>query len=132
MSEEKNAGRDGMDELEGTSQRSDRDRERCGDSDAWWYDRSLPMKILIGIGFAILGIGFLVLVGWVVMALWNWLMPEIFGLKTLNYRQAWGLLILSSILFKGINLGSEKSGRRSDRRRKKELRRYMQEDPAES
>lgn len=90
------------------------------------------MKILIGIGFAILGIGFLVLVGWVVMALWNWLMPEIFGLKTLNYRQAWGLLILSSILFKGINLGSENSGRRSDRRRKKELRRYMQEDPAES
>ena len=132
MSEEKNAGRDGMDELEGTSRRSHRDRERCGDSDAWWYDRSLPMKILIGIGFAILGIGFLILVGWVVMALWNWLMPEIFGLKTLNYRQAWGLLILSSILFKGINLGSEKSGRRSDRRRKKELRKYMQEDPADS
>ena len=34
------------------------------DFDAWWEDRSLPQKILLGIGFAILGIGLLALFGW--------------------------------------------------------------------
>lgn len=33
------------------------------------------------------------------MWLWNWLMPEIFGLKTINFLQSWGLMILSNILF---------------------------------
>lgn len=32
--------------------------------------------------------------------LWNWLMPTLFGLKTINVYQAWGLSFLSSILFK--------------------------------
>ncbi len=40
--------------------------------------------------------------GFVVMALWNWLMPAIFGLKTISYFQAFGLLILSWILFGGL------------------------------
>jgi uncharacterized RDD family membrane protein YckC len=33
------------------------------------------------------------------MWLWNWLMPEIFGLKTITFLQSWGLMILSNILF---------------------------------
>ena len=94
--------------------------------DAWWEDRSLPQKILLGIGFAVAGIGLIALCGWVVMLLWNWLMPEIFGLRTLNYWQAWGLLALSTILFKGF--GSGGSGGKSDRRRKKHLRRYIREE----
>jgi len=40
------------------------------------------------------------LFGLVVMALWNWLMPELFGLKTLSYWQAWGLVLMAHILFK--------------------------------
>lgn len=40
------------------------------------------------------------LIGWIVMLLWNWLMPEIFGLKTISYWQAWGLVVLSHILVK--------------------------------
>jgi len=111
--------------------------KRCGwkkghggecDEWGWWEDRSLPQKILIGIGFGILGIGLLFLCGWVVMLLWNWLMPDIFGLKPLTYWQAWGLLILSHILFKGF--GSGHSGGRSDRKRRRHLRRYMKEDQA--
>jgi hypothetical protein len=77
------------------------------------------------IGFIILGIGLLFLFGLVVMALWNWLMPEIFGLKTLTYWQAWGVLALSCILFGKIG-GSGSSGK-SDRKRKRELRGYMRE-----
>jgi hypothetical protein len=92
----------------------------------WWAERTLPVKILTGIGFAILGIGLLALAGLVVMLLWNWLMPDLFGLKNVNYWQAWGLLILSSILFKGINFGDNKN--RTERKRKRELRRYLHED----
>jgi len=95
----------------------------------WWEDRSLPQKILIGIGFGILGIGLLFLCGWVVMLLWNWLMPDIFGLKPLTYWQAWGLLVLSHILFKGFGSGHHGNGR-SDRKRRRHLRRYMKEDQA--
>ena len=77
------------------------------------------------IDFIILEIDLLFLFGLVVMALWNWLMPEIFGLKTLSYWQAWGMLALSCILFGRI--GGSGSSRKSDRRRKRELRGYMQE-----
>ncbi len=99
----------------------------CGDW-GWWEDRSLPQKIVIGIGFGILAIGLAFLFGLVVMLLWNWLMPEIFGLKRLTYWQAWGLFILCSILFKGFGSGS--SGSRSDRKRRRQLRRYMREEQA--
>ena len=43
-----------------------------------------------------------VLFGFVVMGLWNWLMPAIFGLKAISYLQALGLVILSWILFGGL------------------------------
>ncbi|MBN2444680.1 MAG: hypothetical protein JXJ04_25215 [Spirochaetales bacterium] len=92
----------------------------------WWEDRSLPQKIFIGIGFGILGIGLFALFGLVVMALWNWLMPEIFGLKQLNYLQAWGLLILSTILFKGIHMRD--NSRSTDRKRRRKLRSYIHDD----
>jgi ABC-type multidrug transport system fused ATPase/permease subunit len=39
------------------------------------------------------------------MLLWNWLMPGIFGLPALNYRQTAGILILARILFGGLGGG---------------------------
>jgi hypothetical protein len=33
------------------------------------------------------------------MWLWNWLMTDIFGLQTINYLQALGLMVLSSCFF---------------------------------
>lgn len=33
------------------------------------------------------------------MLLWNWLMPGIFGLATIGYLKAFGLCLLSRILF---------------------------------
>ena len=45
-------------------------------------------------------------VGWVVMALWNWLIPTLFvGGKEIGYVQAMGLLLLSKILFGGFRHG---------------------------
>jgi hypothetical protein len=44
--------------------------------------------------------------GWVVMSLWNWLIPNLFdGGKHIDYLQAIGLLLLSKILFGGFRHG---------------------------
>lgn len=40
--------------------------------------------------------------GQAVLQLWNWLMPTIFGLPTISFWQAVGLLGLSWILFGGL------------------------------
>jgi hypothetical protein len=37
--------------------------------------------------------------GLVVQLLWNWLMPEIFGLGRINVQQGIGLLVLARLLF---------------------------------
>jgi len=58
------------------------------------------------VGWIILGIiaaaGFAFLLGSIVMLLWNWLMPLIFGLGIINYWQAVGIIILAKILFGGF------------------------------
>lgn len=41
--------------------------------------------------------------GEVVMHLWNWLMPTLFGLPTLSFAQALGLLLLTKLLFGGFH-----------------------------
>jgi hypothetical protein len=40
-----------------------------------------------------------VLLGYPLMLLWNWLMPDLFNLPVISFWQAIGLNILSSILF---------------------------------
>ena len=60
------------------------------DGKTWWAERRMGMKIILGILMGIGGVGLVFLFGWIVMLLWNWLMPEIFGLTTLSYWQAWG------------------------------------------
>lgn len=71
------------------------------------------------IGMVILGIiaitGLAILFGFIIMWLWNWLMPEIFGLTTLNYWQAVGVFILFKILLGGCNFGNDSSSKKSKR-----------------
>lgn len=50
-------------------------------------------------------VAFAALFGWIVMMLWNWLMPTIFGLPSISFLQAAGLLVLCKILFGGIGGG---------------------------
>lgn len=51
--------------------------------------------------------------GWVVMLLWNWLMPDLFlGVREIGYFQALGVLLLSKILFGGLRGGSHGSSRK--------------------
>ena len=37
--------------------------------------------------------------GFAVMYLWNWLMPGLFGLKTIGYWQALGIVLLGKLIF---------------------------------
>lgn len=42
-------------------------------------------------------------IGFIVMGLWNALMPPIFGLRAISFWQALGLLVLAKILFGGFH-----------------------------
>ncbi len=53
-----------------------------------------------------------VLFGYVTMKLWNWLMPILFKLPTIDFKMAMGLVILSKILFSGIRVKTEPLGQR--------------------
>ena len=60
-------------------------------------------KIVSAIGAAITAIATVILLGFLtglfVELLWNWIVPEIFGLPRIGFWQAWGLLVLSGMLF---------------------------------
>ena len=57
---------------------------------------------LIAIGIAAM----LAVVGFVVMSLWNWLVPALFGGPVLHFWQALGLLVLTRILVGRVGRGS--------------------------
>ncbi len=52
----------------------------------------IALVILLAFGF-----------GYLVKVLWNWLMPSLFGLKTITYWQGVGLIILAKLFF-GMNM----------------------------
>jgi hypothetical protein len=57
----------------------------------------------------LMGILVAFLVGYIVMRLWNWLIPDLFGLTTISYWQAVGILILAKLFFGFGNHGSHKN-----------------------
>jgi hypothetical protein len=70
-----------------------------------------PLAILAMLAFIVIG-------GEVVLHLWNWLLPSLFGWRQITFWQALGLLALCRILFGGH--AWHRSGRHSFRRRMKE------------
>jgi len=56
--------------------------------------------VLAPLGFIV----FITLGGFVVMYLWNWLLPLLFGWPQVTFWQALGILALSRILFGGFGL----------------------------
>jgi hypothetical protein len=64
--------------------------------------RSIPRffkYILYALGGLALAGGLAIIFGYFVMLLWNWLMPGIFGLVTITFWQAVGIIILARIFF---------------------------------
>ncbi len=52
--------------------------------------------VLAGVIFAAV---FALVFGWLVMILWNWIMPPIFHLGEIGYWQGFGILLLAKIIF---------------------------------
>lgn len=67
--------------------------------------------LLKALKFALFALLFLAVFTFVLMRLWNWLMPAVFGWHIINYWQALGLLILSKILFGGFRGGPQRHWR---------------------
>lgn len=75
-----------------------------------------PLAILGMVVFTFIG-------GEIVMHLWNWLLPPLFGWPQIGFWQALGLLALCRILFGGF--GFHGSGRSDLRRRMEERCEHM-------
>ncbi|TNJ45718.1 hypothetical protein KFZ70_10450 [Tamlana fucoidanivorans] len=67
--------------------------------------------------------GLAILFAFVIMWLWNWLMPELFHLATITFWQAAGIFILSKILIGGCNgFGSKSESSSNDSECEKEFK----------
>jgi hypothetical protein len=81
------------------------------------------LKIVVLVAIAITAFSF------VTMQLWNWVMPAVFGLRTITWLQALGLLVLGKILFGGIHRHGGCRGRREWKHRMAE--KWMEMTPEE-
>ena len=63
----------------------------------FWIKRAIFIPIAIAAGVFVFGS--------VVMLLWNALLPALFGISTITFWQALGILVLSKILFGGFRSG---------------------------
>lgn len=117
---------------------------QCNSSDATRTPRSrgwlIAVHLFYGLGLAmVLSLGF----GWIVMLLWNALLPDLFHTSAIGYWQAVGLLLLARILTGGLGLGGHaqhvRAGKATPRRDYDEwwrqvgeeaVRERMQEDKA--
>ena len=69
----------------------------------------IPAAVILG---PIAVVGFAYVIGTIVMLLWNWLLPPLFGWRELTVWQAFGLLALCRILFGGFGGGGSSGGSR--------------------
>jgi hypothetical protein len=65
------------------------------------FARALLIALAVVVGIAVFG--------FIVMTLWNWLIPPIVGWKPIDYWQALGLFVLAKILF-GFGHGRRHGG----------------------
>jgi hypothetical protein len=87
-------------------------------------------------GMVVLGIigitGLAILFGFTVMWLWNWLMPELFGLPTLTFWKAIGVVFLAKLLFgfggKGGSSSHHKSGSKKSKKGSKDFSKWAHYD----
>lgn len=94
-------------------------------------------RVMVFAPLAIVGIAiFAAIGGGLVMFLWNWLAPELFGLRLITFWQALGLLALCRILFGGFGKGgghrsSRSRGKFDERFRERMAERWEQMTPEE-
>jgi len=64
--------------------------------------------LIKGIFIALMAVAGIFGITWVVMELWNHLLPEIIHVERVSFWQAMGILVLSKILFGGMKFGGNK------------------------
>lgn len=85
------------------------------------YEERKPLLVrgLRIFGWVIMGAlaaaGFAFIFGYFVMMLWNWLMPELFGLATITFWQAAGIVLLARLIFGGFKHGPDHSKKPSSK-----------------
>jgi hypothetical protein len=79
--------------------------------------QTIARKIAIGIALLLGFTAFILVGGIVVQWLWNWLLPDIFGLRRVTFWEALGLLALCRILFGGFGKGGSSHGHSNRGRR---------------
>jgi hypothetical protein len=67
------------------------------------------------IGGIVLAVFLAFIFGYFVMLLWNWIMPTLFGLPTIDYWMAFGIIILSRLIFGGFGHGHHQKNNHHDR-----------------
>lgn len=72
--------------------------------------QAIAKKVAIGVAVLVGFILFIAVGGVVVLLLWNWLLPDIFGVRQITFWQALGLLALCRILFGGFGHHGGSSG----------------------
>ena len=88
------------------------------DMGEWWNRRSTPERVVLVTILGFLAMGAFATFVLVFMAIWNAVVPQVFGIGALNYWQAFGLMVLSSVIFGGVRSSSNNSRNRGSRRRK--------------
>ena len=61
-----------------------------------WIAKGIKIALMALVGCAVFG--------WIVMSLWNWLMPVLFGWHIITFWQALGLFALCRILFGDLGM----------------------------
>jgi len=68
--------------------------------------KSVARFVMVGVAAVVATVVIGFVFGFAVMWLWNWLMPDLFGLRPIGFWQAFGLLVLARLLFGGVRGGS--------------------------
>ncbi|HEX2947399.1 MAG TPA: hypothetical protein VHT96_15790 [Clostridia bacterium] len=85
-----------------------------------WKSTPKWAKIICYIFLGILGtIALGIIFGYGIKLLWNWLMPEIFGIKEISYWQGIGIFVLARLIFGSFGGNSSSSKSENDKKKQK-------------
>ena len=87
-----------------------------------FFETRKPLKIIgMVIGGIFVAALLAFLLGWVIMLLWNWLMPAIFGLGTITYWQGFGIFFLAKLIFGFGGSHDGNSGYKKDKKKSRKV-----------
>jgi hypothetical protein len=89
----------------------------------FWFGKAVMVLVF--------GAAFVVLFTFIVMSLWNAILPDVLGVKVITFWQALGILVLSKILFSGFGGLHHKRERFKHRMRERMMDKWEKMTPEE-